>query len=201
MKTNLKLRGLRQAVLAVVLLAAPAAIVRAHCDSLDGPVIQTAQAALASGDVTPVLKWIQAGDEAAIRTAFSQTLEVRRLSPGAAALADRYFFETLVRIHRAGEGAPYTGLQPAGSAGPALAAADRAVESGNAADLVTDLQQRIATGLQHRFAKVQAAKPHAGHNVAAGRAYVEAYVDFIHYYENLQTTAERVTSHAAEHQH
>lgn len=200
MKTTLNLRGLRRVVLTAALLVFPA-IVRAHCDSLDGPVIQTAQAALAKGDVTPVLKWIQAGDEAAIRSAFSQTMEVRRLSPGAADLADRYFFETLVRIHRAGEGAPYTGLQPAGSAGPALAAADRAVESGNAAGLVADLQQRIATGLQHRFEKVQAAKPHAEHNVAAGRAYVEAYVDFIHYYENLQATAGRVTSHAAEHQH
>jgi hypothetical protein len=32
-------------------------IAGAHCDTLDGPVVMTAKAALEKGDVTPVLKW------------------------------------------------------------------------------------------------------------------------------------------------
>lgn len=186
--------------LILTLLAAPRSAL-AHCDSLDGPVIQTAKAALAKGDVSAVLKWVKADDEAAIRAAFAQTLEVRKLSPAAAGLADMYFFETLVRLHRAGEGEPYTGLQPAGSAEPALVAADRALDTGSVAGLTEDLQQRIATGLRQRFDKVQAAKPHAEHNVAAGRAYVEAYVDFIHYYESLHALADRSAAHHEAHQH
>jgi hypothetical protein len=39
---------------------------------------------------------------------------VRTLDLEAKALADRYFFETLVRLYRAGEGAAYKGLKPAG---------------------------------------------------------------------------------------
>jgi hypothetical protein len=191
---------IRLAVLALALLTTPQAAL-AHCDSLDGPVVQTAKAALTKGDVSPVLKWVKANDEAAIRAAFAQTLEVRKLATPAADLADRYFFETLVRIHRAGEGEPYAGLKPAGSTEPALVAADQALETGKVAALVQDLQQRIATGLKQRFDQAQAAKAHADHNVEAGRAYVEAYVGFIHYYENLHATAERSAARGAAHQH
>jgi hypothetical protein len=85
-----------------------------HCDGMDGPVVQAAQRALAKGDVNLVLIWVQANDEAEIRKVFAKTLAVRKLNPEARELADLYFFETLVRIHRAGEGALYTGLKPAG---------------------------------------------------------------------------------------
>lgn len=186
--------------LALAFFSAPV-LVQAHCDSLDGPVIQAAQAALAKGDVIPVLMWVQADDEAAIRAVFARALAVRKLSPAAAALADTHFFETLVRLHRAGEGEPFTGLKPAGSAEPALVAADRALESGSVAGLTADLQQRVAAGLKQRFDQAREAKAHAAHNVAAGRAYVAAYVGFIHYFENLQATAERPAGHGAEHQH
>lgn len=197
MKTN---RTLLLAGLALAMLSAPS-MVQAHCDSLDGPVIQAAQAALAKGDVTPVLMWIKADDETAIRTTFARALEVRKLSPAAADLADTYFFETLVRIHRAGEGESFTGLKPAGSAEPALVAADQALEAGDVAGLTEDLQKRVATGLKQRFDRAQEAKEHAAHNVEAGRAYVAAYVGFIHYFESLQTMAERPAGHGAEHQH
>lgn len=175
--------------------------VQAHCDSLDGPVIVAARAALASGDVAPVLMWVKADDEPAIRALFAETLGVRQLSPAAAALADRYFFENLVRIHRAGEGEPFTGLKPAGSAEPALVAADRALESGRVSDLTQDLQKLVTAGLKQRFDRVQEAKPHAAHNPEAGRAYVAAYVDFIHYFEGLHATAARSAAHGSGHQH
>jgi len=174
---------------------------RAHCDSLDGPVVVDARLALAEGDVTRVLKWVRADDEAAIRTAFVQTIGVRRLSPAAAELADRFFFETLVRIHRAGEGAAFTGLKPAGAIDPAIAAADQSLVTGRAEALVQELQQRIAAGLGQRFDRAREARAHADHNVDAGRAYVAAYVDFIHYYEALHALAVRSSNHEAAHQH
>lgn len=175
--------------------------VRAHCDSMDGPVIQAAQLALSQADVTPVLKWVHADDEAAIRAAFVETLNVRSLSPVAAELADRYFFETLVRIHRAGEGAPYTGLKPAGSAGPALAAADQALETGEIDDLAGELARHLTDGLGQRFTRAHAAKAHAEHHVAAGRAYVAAYVDYIHYFERLHAMGEPAAPHGPAHAH
>lgn len=101
----------------------------AHCDTLDGPVVQTARESLEKSDITPVLKWVQVKDEKEIRAAFDKALAVRAMGPEAKELADMYFFETLVRIHRAGEGAPYTGLKPGAAVDPAVALADKALES------------------------------------------------------------------------
>lgn len=57
---------------------------------------------------------------------------MRKLSLEARQLADMHFFETLVRLHRAGEGAGFTGLKPAGrDLGPAIPAADKALRDAN----------------------------------------------------------------------
>jgi hypothetical protein len=92
-----------------------------HCDGLDGPVVSLARRALDAGNVNLVLPWVREQDEAEVREAFAHALAVRKLGGEAKDLADRHFFETLVRVHRAGEGAPYTGLKPAGrDLGPAI---------------------------------------------------------------------------------
>src|SRR5688500_18537963 len=101
------------ALLVLVILAALRAdsVARGHCDTLDGPVVRDARAAREKGDVAPVLKWVRADDEKEIREAFAKTLKVRALGEDARDVADRHFFETLVRVHRAGEGVAYTGLK------------------------------------------------------------------------------------------
>jgi hypothetical protein len=157
----------------------------AHCDTLDGPVVMDARLALERGDVTPVLKWVMADKENEIREAFQKTLAVRDLSAQAKDLADMYFFETLVRVHREGEGAPYTGLRPAGEVEPGIAAADKAIESGSADELLRHLNSALSAGVRERFEGVIESKKHMGQNVEAGRAYVAAYVTFIHYVERL----------------
>ena len=163
----------------------------AHCDGLDGPVVKAAQKALATGDVSPVLIWVRAQDEAEIKEAFEKTLAVRKLSGEAKELSDRYFFETLVRIHRAGEGAPYTGLKPAGrDLGPAIPAADKAVESGRLEPLLGLLTDAMADGLKRAFADVLAKKEFASDDIERGRRYVEAYVAFLHFVERLHEAAE-----------
>lgn len=83
----------------------------AHCDTMGGPVIREAKAALEKGDVTPILKWVRKENETEIKTAFAKAVAVRANGPEAKELADRYFIETFVRLHRAGEGAPYTGIK------------------------------------------------------------------------------------------
>jgi hypothetical protein len=95
----------------------------AHCDWLDGPVVTAAEKAIETGKRNPLLIWVQKKDEAEIKKTFQTTLVVKKLNPEAQELADMYFFETLVRIHRAGEEAPYTDLKPAGrDLGPAIPA-------------------------------------------------------------------------------
>ena len=158
----------------------------AHCDTMDGPVVTAAKLALKTGDVTPALKWVRKTDEPEIRVAFVRTLNVRSLSPEAREMADNYFFETLVRVHRAGEGEPYTGLKPAGTeVEPAVAAADKALKVGSADALVKQVTAEVASGIRQRFAHVQEASKDAELGVEAGRQYVAAYVEFIHYVENV----------------
>ena len=160
-----------------------------HCDTMDGPVVKTAQAALQKGDVTPILKWVKAEYEAEIREAFNKTLAVRTLSPEARDLADKYFFETLVRLHREGEGAPYTGLKSAGTVEPIIAASDKALETGSIESLTREIVKLVTDGIHRRFAETMEKKRHADESVAAGRQFVEAYVQFTHYVERLHNDA------------
>lgn len=166
----------------------------AHCDSIDGPVIRDARKALETNDATPVLKWVSAAHEAGIREAFEQTMAVRRHGDDARALADRHFFETLVRIHRAGEGEAFTGLKPPADIDPGIAAADEALKAGSVDELVRHLSSAVSDGIRTRFDAAAERKEHAEESVDAGRAYVEAYVAYIHYVEGLNRLASRGAS-------
>jgi len=162
----------------------------AHCDGLDGPVVAAAKKALESGKVNPVLIWVQKKDEQTIKDAFNKTLAVRKLDPKANELADMYFFETLVRVHRAGEGAPYTGLKPAGrDLGPAVPAGDKAVADGKLEPLAKLLMKTVEEGLHGQFEKAISKKKFKADDVEAGREYIEAYVQYIHYVERLYEAA------------
>ncbi|MEO0248870.1 MAG: DUF6448 family protein [candidate division WOR-3 bacterium] len=156
----------------------------AHCDTMQGPVVQTAKVALEKGDVTPVLKWVKKEHELEIQEAFKKVLSVRGLGKDAKELADAYFFETLVRIHRAGEGAPYTGLKSEAPE-PIIQAADGALETGSPEHLVKHITESVARGIREKFARVKEAKRHANESVENGREYVAAYVDFTHYIEHI----------------
>ena len=174
------------AVLAVGLMLFTPAPLLAHCDGLDGPVVKAARKALDARNPAFALIWVQEKDEREILTAFEQTLAVRALSPQAKELADRYFFETLVRVHRAGEGAPFTGLKPAGQHfGPAIPAADKAIEDGSVEAVLKLLTEAMHGRLRAHFDEVIDARSFKTNDVTAGRAFVAAYVEFIHYVERL----------------
>ncbi|OHC76005.1 MAG: hypothetical protein A3H24_02195 [Rhodoferax sp. RIFCSPLOWO2_12_FULL_60_11] len=168
---------------ALLLSAAPAF---AHCDGEDGPVIKAAQQALDTGNVNRVLIWVQASDQAQIKEAFRKTLDVRQLNPSAKKLADYAFFETLVRVHRAGEGAPYTGIKPAGrDLGPAVVAGDKALDTGAVKPLAEMLTQAVHKSVGGQFKDVIAKKNFKVDDVAAGQEYVKAYVGYIHSVERI----------------
>jgi hypothetical protein len=168
----------------------------AHCDTLDGPVVKDARAALEKGDVTPALKWVTPADEPDIRAAFAKTLEVRNAGPAARELADRSFFETLVRIHRQGEGVPYSGLRSAGTdPGPGIRAADQALDRGSPDDLLNSMTARLAAEMRQRYRRAAETRRHADDSLQAGREYVEAYVTFVHFVERLHEDLSQPAAH------
>lgn len=167
---------------------------RAHCDTLNGPLIPEAKTALEKGDVTPMLKWVKKDNEAEIKTAFAKAVAVRAKGPEAKELADRYFLETLVRLHRAGEGAPYTGIKDE-PVEPIVAMADKALADDSADEMIQKISGHLATAIKDKFNKALGAKKHKDKSVEAGREFVEAYVTYIHYVEGIHTAIMSVGAH------
>jgi len=183
--------------IAMIAAIAPSEPALAHCDTVDGPVVAAARRALAEGEVTPVLKWVGPGHEEEVEALFVHALAVRQQGDEARQLVDRYFFETLVRLHREGEGVAYTGLKAAGHpVSPAVLAADAALEAGSAADLLSEIKGAIDAGVRKRYQHASETRTHAEESVAAGREFVAAYVEFTHYVEGLEALA---AGHSVEH--
>jgi hypothetical protein len=168
-----------------------------HCDSLDGPVVSAARRALDDEDVVLVLPYVPADAEGEVRGVFGVAVKARTQGPEAGWIADRHFFETVVRLHRAGEGAPYTGLKPAGlDVGPVIPVAEAAIKDGSPDRLAAFLADAVRQETYERFAALDAARRHAGEGIAAARAHVEEVL-------GLQVWAHQLfhTVHAAAHEH
>jgi hypothetical protein len=163
----------------------------AHCDAVDGPVATAAVKALDTKNVNLVLPYVPAEAEAELTAAFEQAAIVRSKDAEARGLADRYFMETAVRLHRAGERAPYTGLKPAGTdAGPAIPAAEKALETGQLDAVVSLISDAVVHGAAERFRHVTATQaspraPSTRAEVAAARRRVSAELEFIGYVESI----------------
>jgi len=156
----------------------------AHCDTMDGPLIADAKKAMAQNNVNYALKWVSAENESEIRDAFILVMKVKGLSPEAKELSEKYFFDILVRIHRAGEGVPFTGVKPSGTPiDEKVLAADKSIEMGNLATLEGKISKNDMPELTERFEKVMSLKNFDVNNVEAGREYIEVYVQFFKFAE------------------
>jgi hypothetical protein len=181
----------RTVAVTIAILALSSVETSAHCDTMNGPVVKAARQALDSRDVRYALIWVQPANEPEIRSAFERALSVRALGVEAKALADRYFFETLVRVHRAGEGAPYTGLKDSDVVvEPGIAAAELALDKGSAEGLSKEMSVALQHQLEESFRRIQNSKAYQPENVEAGRRYVASYVSYIHYVERLHKAIE-----------
>lgn len=162
----------------------------AHCDSYDGPVIQDAFKALNQNDVSYVMKWIGKDQEADITALFNKTVSLKNTDAEIYSIVEKHFLETLVRLHRETEGAPFTGLKPAGSTAPIIQMADKSIENKEVNNLMTNLNKHIGKVINEKFEKVDALSKVKDNSTAEGRAYVEAYVDYTHTLEAIEGALE-----------
>lgn len=175
----------------------------AHCDSVEGPVVQAAKKTLATGNLNYVLIWIQPDDEEEIKEMYNKVVNVRDINDEVRELADMYFFETVVRVHRMSEGVGYTGLkfeefQPA----EGIAAADRAIERNSVEEILSHVDKKDEEHVKHYFSEIQSKRNYNIDDVDAGREYVRAYVHFIHYVEGLfGDETDHTNPHKNEHLH
>lgn len=173
-----------------VALAAAAGPAIANCDSEAGPVVAAGRQALERGDPAEALVWVRPEHEPTIRAAFQDSQIVRRRGADAKRLADRYFLETLVRLHRVGEGKPNTGLRPAAEGfAPGMVLVNEAVAAGSDEPLTAGLAKTINQGVQARLADLRRKQTYDPQDLAAGREYVESYVRLVLYVETLHRAA------------
>lgn len=186
--TTLRFRSIVSVLaLGSIFAAAPAF---GHCDTPEGPVVPAVHEALESGSLTPALRWIKPEYEKEVKAAFDRAQTVRKQGGAAGELADAYFADVFVRLHRAGEGEPFTGIKPAGSdPGPVVTAADAAIASGNDDAVITLVTEAITHKIRQQFADVRELRGKADASVADGREFVDAYVKYIHFVDHIHTLA------------
>jgi len=186
--------------IATMLAALLPVTVHAHCDTAGGPTVKDGRRALETGNVNYALKWIPADGEAELRDVFEKSLKVRTLGPEAGELADQLFLETLVRIHRMGEGVGFTGIQPIDTqVDSVVEAADKAIAVGSDADLLPMVPQERRAELDKRLQAALAIRDFDVDDVAAGRRYIAAYVRFFKYAEGEDHAHHAHAGHPLEH--
>jgi Family of unknown function (DUF6448) len=172
-----------------------------HCDSMDGPVVTAAKRALDARDARIALAYVPKQGEEEVRRAFEAAVRIRDEGPAVRDVADLHFFETVVRVHRSGEGAPYTGLKPAGlDHGPVIPVAEQAIASGSPEALVELLATRVEEEVRERFAHVMALQARADGDLDANRAYVAAMLD-LQVWSHGMYQATRASAHEHKHVH
>jgi hypothetical protein len=172
-----------------------------HCDSLDGPVAKAALKTLEEENPTYVLPFVPKEAEAEVLEVLEKVTWARLEGPDAREVADRYFIETVVRLHRAGEGVPYTGVKPVGlDHGPAVAAAVVAIDTGEPEELVKLLTDTVELEVKKRFHHTMELKDSADEDVEHARAYVEAMLGLQVYAHGLYECARMGHAHES-HQH
>ena len=162
----------------------------AHCDSYDGPVIKDAEMALETNNVNLVLKWVTKEQEKEITTLFKKTFELRNGDKEVYEIVEKHFFETLVRLHRETEGAPYTGLKPAGTTKQIIQMTDKALKENNVDDFLLKLNNHIDKVVREKYQKVSELNKVKDDSVEKGREFVAAYVDYTHTVEAIHDIIE-----------
>lgn len=169
----------------VFLMAGMTSSVFSYYETMDSPIIKDAQAALNNKNVTPILKWVPVKKEIAVKEAFEKALKDRSKLKDK---TDMAFFEFLVRTHQESEGIAYTGIQTAGTRpDPSVVLADEsiALKKTGATELAGKIRDRMVKALYDRYFRVMNTKDHMNDSVEAGRAYVNAYRDYVTFIEEV----------------
>ena len=171
-----------------------------HCDTRDGPVVKAAKKSLETGNLNYILIWIPKESEKELKAVFERTLRARKAGKDAQDVADDWFFETAIRLHRAGEGAPYTGMKPAGlSEGPVVPKAEKAIETGNPQETIDFLLKTVEDDLTHRFHHVMEKKKYDVNDVDAGREFIAAFIGWVVYSHHLYVNVTSPAGHGEKH--
>jgi hypothetical protein len=158
-------------------------------DITNGPVLKAAKLALETGNVNYVLIWFPEESENKLKNLFEKTFCERRAGKDVHGVTIDWYFETLSRLHRDRDGALYTCMKPNGlDVSPVVPKAERAIETCNAEEIIEVVPKTMEGDLRQHFHYVMEKRNYDVNNIIAGRAYVAAFIDFIVYLHNLNTS-------------
>ena len=170
-----------------------------HCDTMDGPVVTAARKALEKENVNIILPWVHKKFEDEVKSSFEKTISVGKLGKEAKDLADIWFFETVVRLHREGEGAPYTGLKPAGlDEGPVIPMVEVAIEEEDTTDIIDFLAGEINDEMEKMMKEIVSLKEYDIDDVGTAREYIDAMLELTLYSHHLYECIKSGPKHGAE---
>jgi hypothetical protein len=162
--------------------------------------VKAAKKALETGNLNYVLIWIPKESEKELKAIFEKTLRARKAGKDAQDVADDWFFENSIRLHRAGEGAAYTGMKPAGlSEGLVVPRAEKAIETGDPKDAIAFILKTIEDDLTIRFHHVMEKKKYDVNDVAAGREFIAAFIGWVVYSHHLYISVAGAAGHGEQH--
>lgn len=195
---DMKIHGLKTTIVVVltsIIFIFGSLTASAHCDSYDGPVIKDAVKALENNNVDLVLKWVTAEQEGEIKSLFNKTYALKSNDKQVYEIVEKHFFETLIRLHRETEGAPYTGLKPAGSTKQIIQMTDHALEEEKIEEFIAELDNHLNTVVQEKYQKVAELHKVKDNSITEGRAFVAAYVDYTHTIASIHHIIENGAAH------
>lgn len=182
-------------IFSLALLALDSANVWGHCNRENGPVAKDARKALEKEDFQKIAIWVSKGQADELRTKYKECLNVYEKGGKSRKLAESYFVETAIRLHRKSEGMAFTGVKPASPLPPDIAKAEKALKTGELNPLIDFLSQELKQKTQKWFRNAMQAKKHKNENLGKGREWVDAYVKYVIYVHGLYQTIQAGPKH------
>lgn len=187
--------ALWRALLLLTGVATPLSAAQAHCDAINGPVVQAAERALQTADFSEIAIWVSDEHEEELRQKFEQSRNVYQQGGDPRELAQDYFYSTAVRLHRLSEGMTFEGVKPPQPLTQDLALAEQSLASENPGAVIDYLSRQMGEEVRELHRNVIEAAKSKEQSVEAGREWADAYVRYVIYVHGLDGTIEAGPAH------
>ena len=159
-----------------------------HHDAVNAPDMKAAKMALETGNANYVLIWVPEESENKLKNLLEKTCCERSARKNMQNCAIDWYFDIVSRFYSANKGALYTCLKPGGLDESLIAVkVERAIETGNFEEIIGIIPDAHAADVRERFHHVMDKSNYDRNNIAAGRAYVSAFIDFLTYVHTIRT--------------
>jgi len=167
-----------------------------YYNSENGPVIIAAKKALETGNPNYVLIWVPEESENTLKNLLEKTFCERSTRKNIQNRGIDWYFESVNRLHFTCRWPHCPGMTSDGSDMKMIVSmVERAFETGNCEEICGVLPIAHTAEVKLRFHNVMNKRNYTVDDIAAGRAYVSAFIAFIAYLHNLSSVNPEESDH------